>query len=245
MDAPNRDDGARLELDDGKSMREVYDTGSGFYDSLVKAASCSYIRPDDDSWLSKLRFLTPIDQTTCSAILSGQYKWSGERAACCCKLKGYQAFNGSETKKLRLTSFNEIPTCAHYVAVSYCWNSWSAESSSSSDEAYEIVSSEGRRRNRAPYKLIKCVVDYAAYRGFPFIWIDQECIDQDNEEEKQSIIDEMDRVFRRARRVVALLTTMIGDVDYLKVADALMERESIVGLHNNDSPRRFAEHLSI
>lgn len=101
-----------VELDDGRSMLECYGDGIAFYDSLVKAASYSYVRSDDDTWLSKLRFLTPVDDPPesdgpMSSAMLGSYDMlfdDAGRAECCCLMNDYRAFTGMETKRLRLTS---------------------------------------------------------------------------------------------------------------------------------------------
>lgn len=207
MDQSQHTTEARLELDDGASMKEVYGTGRGFYKSLVAAASCAYPRQDDGSWMEKLRFLTPMGRDRISASPDPNEK----RRHCRCFRHGCKPFTGTETHRLRLTSFKEMVDCLHYVAVSYCWSSVRAESGPWRDKCFEIVTPYGCRPNRAPYQLIKRAIDYAAYRRLPFIWIDQECIEQDDEVEKTAIVDEMDRIYRKAERVIAVTTVTTED----------------------------------
>lgn len=219
-----------VELDDGRSMEEVYGNAEIFYGRVVKAGECSYHRPEDGKWSSKLRFLTPFDKPEAlqTARLStmricGEIRKTSKAppspAAPCCNFRGYRSFTGSETKRLRLTDLGEITECPHYVAVSYVWNSWPREDDV---DEYQVVSAIVTRASRAASKLIGWAVDYAAYWSMPFIWIDQECIEQSESEEKQAHINDMDRIFRCAAKVIAPLTTSINRPIQLRVADDLL-----------------------
>lgn len=139
----------------------------------------------------------------------------------CCKENGYEIFTGSRRSRLRLTDLGEVTDCAEYVAVSYCWKSGAATVSADGDKYFDITISLGVRTNRAPYSIMERAIAYAAYRELPFIWIDQECIEQNDEVEKQSIVEHMDCIFHRARQVVALTTTVVPSARLWFVIHAL------------------------
>lgn len=204
-----------IELDDGESMTEVYGSGAGFYSSLVTAAFGAYPRLENNEWTERLRFLTPMGRLR-QPFESPDPGLSQERAGCCCAHLRYKSFSGTETYRLRLTSFKEVVHCPHYVAVSYCWSACIAESGPWRYKNFEIVTPRGCRPNRAPYQVIKRAIEYAAFRRLPFIWIDQECINQDDDLEKEAIIGEMDRIYRRATKVVAVLTATIYDSEFVR-----------------------------
>ncbi|KAK5732217.1 hypothetical protein LTR17_010663 [Elasticomyces elasticus] len=201
IEQAENEDEPGLELDDGASMQEVY------------------------GWTQRLRFLTPMGRAT--NVEASQHPSADEgqgRAGCRCVR--FLPFNGTETWRLRLTSFKEVLDCSHYVAVSYCWSACMAEEGPWRDKVFEIVTPHGCRPSRAPYQVIKRAIDYAALRRLPFLWIDQECIDQENETEKQAIVAEMDRIYRRAAEVIAITTATIDDSDFVEALRVMVTSQT-------------------
>ncbi|KZL86141.1 hypothetical protein CI238_09115, partial [Colletotrichum incanum] len=73
------------------------------------------------------------------------------------------------------------------------------------DEPYEVVEEDGTvRKVRASRNTIDRVVAFARENGFRMIWIDQECIEQDNPREKELAIQAMDHVYVRASMSIGL-----------------------------------------
>lgn len=72
-----------------------------------------------------------------------------------------------------------------------------------------VKSSAGIRPTRAPKIIIRRADNYAVVHKVPYIWIDQECIDQDDPADKEPGIQAMDPVYRRAKHTVGLLDTPI------------------------------------
>ncbi|KAI0837772.1 heterokaryon incompatibility protein-domain-containing protein [Hypoxylon sp. FL0890] len=92
--------------------------------------------------------------------------------------------------------------CTDFVAVSYCWSS---EKNDDKTIPYKVIEEDGRvRDSRASNATIDRVVAFARENGFRMIWIDQECIEQDNPEEKERAIQAMDYVYLRAHTSIAL-----------------------------------------
>lgn len=80
--------------------------------------------------------------------------------------------------KPKSTKQSDSGICAHYVAVSYCWSSSSAQNSGEPDtdgEHYEVLEEDMKtvRPIRAPKDTIDRAVNFAAQNGFRMIWIDQ------------------------------------------------------------------------
>lgn len=76
------------------------------------------------------------------------------------------------------TKPSELGICTHFVAVSYCWSSSSAQKSSETSmvsEQYQVLEEDMKtvRPIRAPKDTIDRAVKFAAQNGFPMIWIDQ------------------------------------------------------------------------
>jgi hypothetical protein len=76
-----------------------------------------------------------------------------------------------------------------------------------------ISLSDGRAQllaqNKAPKKVLDRAIAFAEFHNIHLIWIDQECIDQDDRTVKECGIQSMDLVYEQASHAVALLTTPI------------------------------------
>lgn len=97
-----------------------------------------------------------------------------------------------------------------YLAVSYCWQRdvvGSLEHSRLSDQVREI---DRTRPWRASKEIIYRASNYASAHGLDLIWIDQECINQEDPVEKEIAIQSMDLVYQHASHTVALLDTYIS-----------------------------------
>ncbi|KAF3063873.1 hypothetical protein GL218_01935 [Daldinia childiae] len=119
-----------------------------------------------------------------------------------------------------------------YVAVSYTWQV------SKEEEAEEEARKEAARRYLvAPHKIgqptlakvrpavLDRVLNYAEHMGCKDIWIDKECIDQDNEAEKEAAIQSMHLVYKLSKWPIALLTRRIKTTEELDLLTNLMCNE--------------------
>lgn len=96
------------------------------------------------------------------------------------------------------------------------------------DHPYPILTSKGIRRGRAPKDIVDRAIRFAAHKGLSFIWIDQECIEQDDRTDKELGIQSMDLVYSRSDFPVGLLNTQLGiqqEVDALDQAIGRRHRE--------------------
>ncbi|PVH81654.1 hypothetical protein DL98DRAFT_571010 [Cadophora sp. DSE1049] len=111
--------------------------------------------------------------------------------------------------------------CEHFVAVSYCWPppQYDAEGNFIQHRGrYSVKDLQGRvRPNRAPEDVITRAAEFAAQNGIRLIWIDQECIDQEDPADKELGIQVMDKVYQRAFLSIGLLRTRIESQDTLRV----------------------------
>jgi hypothetical protein len=97
-----------------------------------------------------------------------------------------------------------------YIAVSYCWTT----NTSKGGRPLRIqVPSKNQpkvketRDVRAPPNILRRSLEFAAARGIKKVWIDQECVHQDDEEDKKVAIQCMHLVYRRA----AITLIVLGD----------------------------------
>lgn len=165
----------------------------------------------------------------------------------CVKCRGLPYFpHWSHVKELRLTSDLELGDCSDYLAVSYCWSQDRSDSSSSSTTKpnYVISKPDGTKRpSIAPKEILDRAIYIAANNGLRLIWIDQECIDQDNRMDKEFGIQSMDVVFERAAMVIGPLSlTIESDIEWkalklLKIDENLSESDFY-----RTASARLAEH---
>ncbi|KAL0257628.1 hypothetical protein SLS55_006791 [Diplodia seriata] len=113
----------------------------------------------------------------------------------------------------------DLSRCTHFLAVSYCWSSQGSPSPGANEKPYTVVEEDGTTRPMRTQKVtIDRVVNYAIENGYRMIWIDQECIEQDNPEEKELGVQAMDIVYLRANMSVGLCQTVLQQ----KHLDALL-----------------------
>ena len=100
---------------------------------------------------------------------------------------------------------------------------------------YDVMTSNGMRKGRVPRDVMDRALRYAANKGLSFIWIDQECIEQDNPVEKELAIQSMHLVYRRSEYPLGLLTARLlhqQHIEALKFAVRYSYEELV--LHDAD-----------
>jgi hypothetical protein len=233
-----------MDYDLDKSFRKLYKGGRRFKQNLLEAVSTQYDREDRPAWAENLQFLTacPSEDTplkpgkgACSHKLSTTHDHLdredflpealakdvgaaehgvAEQSCHCASYRGFDVASTRSSRRipLRLTSLGEMPGCPHYLAVSYRW----PQDKASEEELYEIVlPSSQRRKSNVPAWLLDRIIAYAASQGFKLIWIDQECVDQEDPEQADQSVKAYRAVYRRSQQVVAVLTAGITEQAHL------------------------------
>lgn len=131
-------------------------------------------------------------------------------SVCCCRQKSRFPKAGASTLRITTKDPAELPNCKHYVAVSYCW-----KNQNELPPQYAVRTSKDVRDNNAPAEILSRAILFAAYYNIRLIWIDQECIDQDDREDKEQGIQSMDLVYQHASRPLALLNGRISTQAHL------------------------------
>ncbi|RMJ15404.1 hypothetical protein CDV36_004942 [Fusarium kuroshium] len=117
-------------------------------------------------------------------------------------------------RRVNKVGSNELSRCDHFVAVSYCWSAATANRSDDEEGPYKVVEEDGSVRDmRAAKSTIDRVVTFAQENGFRMIWIDQECIEQDNPEQQELAIQAMDNVYLRAHTSIGLFNAELNKQD--------------------------------
>ncbi|KAF6805259.1 hypothetical protein CSOJ01_09635 [Colletotrichum sojae] len=91
------------------------------------------------------------------------------------------------------------PPCIHCVPLSYCWPSRPKDSKGKLvpvEGSYVIRELDGSiRRNRALDEVLDRAVDFAQTCGLRMIWVDQECLPQADEDDREIALQAMDIVY--------------------------------------------------
>jgi hypothetical protein len=123
---------------------------------------------------------------------------------------------------LHLTPFGELDSSAQYIAVSYTWEQPGglAEALGINVPNYVLWTSETECCPlRCPALVLHRALNYALELSQePLIWIDQECIDQDDPSDIERHLQLMHKVYRKSLYTVALLTQPVASaVEFEKI----------------------------
>ncbi|KAF3925207.1 hypothetical protein ABW20_dc0103500 [Dactylellina cionopaga] len=195
----------QLDLENLRTARTSW--RSNFVDEVLRVQSYAQPVARSQKWANDLRFLTP----------NANFTGKSDRSDCTCK--SYTSAFPLPLKDLDLRIVR-APMCYHYVAISYCWKDRDARSSG------RQVRVQGKPAKSdlsdARIEVLERAAAYAKAYGVPFIWVDQECIDQNNREDKEEGIQSMDLVYQRARYPLGVLSKEIDDQNQLDALHAAM-----------------------
>ncbi|KAI4181828.1 MAG: hypothetical protein L6R41_006379, partial [Letrouitia leprolyta] len=101
---------------------------------------------------------------------------------------------------------SSLRKASSYVAVSYCWNRSSDQPSNDRFKPVEISCEDlSTRKSATPPDVLHRSMAYAVAHHVKAIWIDQECIDQDDPIDKEESIQEMDIIYQESDHPIAVL----------------------------------------
>ena len=108
-------------LDTEKTFAELHADGESFRAAMLDIQKYSTDRQEALGWISRMRFLAPIssDFNPEQNFMEGSgTPETTTRANCRCA--DIPAFQPGQ-RRFRLTEAGDLPSCQHFVAVSYCW----------------------------------------------------------------------------------------------------------------------------
>ncbi|CAN9428902.1 unnamed protein product [Alternaria sp. RS040] len=179
-----------MERDSHRTFREIHGSRENLVSSVNDILEKALVEVVEDNAPLNLRFITPYQLSA---------DWSTDE-------------NCSE---YALTLPGDLPPGQEYISVSYTWAHSQEIDASIPIPDYRI---KDQAIPDAPFRSINCPTMvfhrawcFARARKIPYIWIDQECIYQDNAEDKQRHLQAMDRIYNRSKWTVAVLSTEIPD----------------------------------
>jgi hypothetical protein len=210
-----------MQRDDHLPLGKIYGNKRTLLKSIDKIARLALVKATDDEPL-QLRFLTPIQPI------------------------GHSTPNGYVD--LELTSAKEHTKGLVYTTVSYCWSHAQTESEEMQVPEYRIWDASGPckapRQIRCPKIVLHRALRFARGQGCQYLWIDQECIDQDDLADIERHLQIMHRIYRESRWTVVTLSRTItaNDIWTAPVSwrETLIDRDS----HTyNSAGEEFAQSL--
>ena len=188
-----------------QSLRHIQASPQHLREQIVHLSKHGYRRSRARGWATKMRFLIVNNpggiEGTSSRPESGLSKGPAHSSS----LSPRNAI--PHTSTLQLAHRSALKDPAAYVAVSYCWNrAHSAWSPGNDDKPLQVIcENRSRRPTNAPSDVLYRSIAYAKAQNINAIWIDQECINQNDPVEKEMAIQEMDMVYERSKYPIAVL----------------------------------------
>lgn len=201
--------------------------------AMVRISTHTKTRGQQLLWANRLRFLTPDDFLISETEFEQDWYKTGEASEekeedCSCSRIILDDFS-PRVRSLLLTSQDHNPECIHYVAVSYCWASTASSDYVAFPEegSFVIKGLDGRSRSSfCPESLFERVTQFAAWKKVSYIWIDQECIIQDNVEDQTVGINAMDLVYEHAAYSLAVLEALVPEQRHLDALELLLDGDT-------------------
>lgn len=143
------------------------------------------------------------------------------------------------------TTFRRIPRSGKtYVAVSYTNVASESEQETRAIGGYRIIGS-AQGNVAAPTKVrdrvLQRAMSYADYRRVNLIWIDDECINRDDQDEHEMAMQSMDLIYRFSKYPVGLLTKPIKTPEQLNLLQRLLHSDFVEYSSGPDPPALVTE----
>ena len=216
----------RHEKDDTiKPFSEIHPSPDSFRQQVMEIAKHKSRRNRARDWISNMRFLV-IDEPEQSTLIPESIKAapsSKERPSL------FDVVNKSDNHvmQLRLKKRQELSDPNAYVAVSYTWNRENSEwfNDLHLSPVQILVHGSPLRETTIPPDVLYRSIVYALHKGISAIWIDQECIDQDDPQDKEDGIQAMDIVYEEASESIVTLECYMDRQEHIDLLIAAVQGE--------------------
>ena len=184
------------------SFCDIHSSSADMRQKMVEIAEHAFSRSDSREWMSLLRFLVrekleDAEQLDSNQNLTERPDLSTQPMSITCP----------DRTVLKVMDRSILVDPAAYVAVSYCWNREKVDWFDAGDEPPIQVCDGGAdtRSSNVPPDVLSRAVTYSKSRNINSIWIDQECIDQNDPVEKEIAIQAMDLIYEGSDHPIAIL----------------------------------------
>ena len=183
-----------------RNLRDIQASPEHPREQMVDLSNNGYRRSRARGWITRIRFLI-LNQPRSGEKTSPQSE--SNSLVVQTHIPTFEPHLPDSSKTfLQLAGRAALKDASAYVVVSYCWNrerlNWSP---SDSDKPLRVICKNlSTRPSNAAFDVLYCSMAYAKVRNVNAIWIDQECIDQNDSVEKGDAIQEMDLVYQESDR---------------------------------------------
>jgi hypothetical protein len=129
----------------------------------------------------------------------------------------------------------------NYVAVSYTWQKFDPVDDTVAVPRYRISATAALRNPRSQNAVLHRAVQFARAYDVPFIWIDQDCIDQQDRIDVQRHLHIVHEIFYQSRYAIGLLSFHIHNESHVKSLQYIHEGVCLDELNGLSESRRFEE----
>lgn len=172
-----------MQHDTHRPIANIHSSPEALHDTIEEIIDLAIAENDEEKPL-KLRFITPLFVEA----------WMTDENYC----------------DFKITSPDEHEPEMDFVSVSYCWNHTQSLAGLPMLPEYciqDLANSKSLRRPViCPTLVFHRAVQFARQHGCPYIWIDQECINQTDPADIEKHLQIMHRVYKESRWTVALLS---------------------------------------
>lgn len=152
---------------------------------------------------------------------------------------------------LRLTPLHEHTSASQFVAVSYTWQQPKNLEAKFKNlmPTYSIhTTAPTARPPRCPTQVLHRALLFAQekIKGVPLLWIDQECIDQDDPADVENHLQVMHEIYQRSTFTAVILSRLINDIKYVDDLFPMkpLQALSILDFIMEDIPERWTRCLA-
>lgn len=196
--------------DTARTFGDIHLSSEKMRHQMIEISQYGSRRTAARQWMDNMRFIV-IDSRWSEGGKNREEQLSNNSQAD--EFASPKPFNASAGSKptrpasLAMKNRKSLADSSSYVAVSYCWNREYVDWFPDQDSPLIIGEDRKLRRSTSPTDVLIRAIAYAAHENVGSIWIDQECINQDNPFDKEYGIQAMDIVYQEASHPIAVLET--------------------------------------
>ncbi|KAK3176653.1 hypothetical protein OEA41_007976 [Lepraria neglecta] len=205
-----------MEDDTGRTLSDIYKSSTQMLvKQIVEIQRHTTSRNGSKVWAERLRFVD------ISGVITEDVNHSRKRRRTTRNDRDYP-FDNHSVRVLRLT--DRLPVSRNpYVAISWRWNSDLPLGQGAAGHRYQIQRpKEQPHHSKVPDIYFDRAIRFAQARGIHLLWIDKECIYQENEEDQATGIQGMDLVYRDCKVSLGLLEVELQSQQQLKSLSELL-----------------------
>lgn len=194
--------------DTARAFRDIHSTSEHMRRKMIEISLYSSKRTETQQWTENMRFIIldwleggeDFKEQTNYYLKADEHRF----------FKPFNVATGSKPARLpglKLKNRKSLADSSSYVAVSYCWNREQVEWFPDQGPLFISEENHSLRRTKSPNDVLERAFAYAAHENINSVWIDQECINQNDPLDKERGIQVMDIVYQEASHPIAILET--------------------------------------